>query len=267
LLERVAVRRFKVERAQAALIRRWVGVALVIALVVFSLTMVKIPLTVFAFLGGALAIGLGFGTQNLLKNFISGVIILFERPFRIGDVLDIAGNRGVVTSIGLRSSVLQLSDGTETLIPNSVLLENNLTNWTYSDGKVRFKVPVRVPYGSDTRLVARVLTETAQRHGLVEREPAPQAPFLEFGDKELGFELRFWVDVKKHNAAQITSDLHHMVAGALAEHGLKPALPSPDPRLDSAGRMQAQVMSADKEPPCTRLTSDTTHPSAATGCQ
>jgi small-conductance mechanosensitive channel len=188
LLERVAVQRLKVERAQAALIRRWMSVAFIMALVVFSLTMVKIPLTVFAFLGGALAIGLGFGTQNLLKNFISGIIVLFERPCRIGDVLDIAGHCGTVTSIGLRSSVLQLPDGTEMLIPNSVLLENNLTNWTYTDGRVRFTVPVRVPYAPDSRLVARVLTETAQRHGQVEREPAPQAPFLAFGEEELEFD-------------------------------------------------------------------------------
>ena len=264
LLERVAVRRFKVERAQATLFRRWVGVALIIALVVFSLTMVKIPLTVFAFLGGALAIGLGFGTQNLLKNFISGIIILFERPFRIGDVLDIAGNRGTVTSIGLRSSVLQLPDDTETLIPNSVLLENNLTNWTYTDGRVRFTVPVRVPYGSDTRLVARVLTETAQRHGQVEREPAPQAPFLAFGEKGLGFELRFWVDVKKHNAAQITSDLHHMIAGALAEHGLGPAVTPREPHLDAADPAMAQVVAVDKEPPSAHLGSDTTRPGTVT---
>jgi potassium-dependent mechanosensitive channel len=246
LLERFAVRRLKVERAQAALIRRWLGVALVMVLVVFSLTLVKIPLTVFAFLGGALAIGLGFGTQNLLKNFISGIIILFERPFRIGDVLDVAGNSGTVTSIGLRSSVLRLPDGTEMLFPNSALLENNLTNWTYTDGRVRFAVAVRVPYGSDTRLVARVLTETAQRHGQVEREPAPQAPFLAFGEKELDFELRFWVDLKKHNAAQITSDLHHMIAGALAEHGLTPAVSNDEPHLSAAGPSKVQDILSDK---------------------
>jgi potassium-dependent mechanosensitive channel len=245
LLEGMAVRRFKVERAQAALIRRWLGVALVMALVVFSLIMVKIPLTVFAFLGGALAIGLGFGTQNLLKNFISGIIILFERPFRIGDVLDIAGHRGTVSSIGLRSSVLQLTDSTEMLIPNSVLLENNLTNWTYTDGRVRFTVPVRVPYGSDTRFVARVLTETAQRHGQVEHEPAPQAPFLAFGEKELRFELRFWVDVKKHNAAQITSDLHHMIAGALSEHGLAPAVPHHEPAPKAPDLLKAPATASD----------------------
>ncbi len=264
LLERVAVRRFKVEHARANLIRRWVGVALVIALVIFSLTFVKIPLTVFAFLGGALAIGLGFGTQNLLKNFISGIIILFERPFRIGDVLDVQGRRGIVTSIGIRSSVLKFWDGTETLIPNSALLENNLTNWTYSDGKVRFNVPVGLAYGSDTRLIARLLAETARRHGLVEREPAPEVLFLEFGDNALGFELRFWVDVKRHNAAQIASDLHHMIAGTLAEHGLEMAFPQRDIHLDAARPVKVQIVPVDQEPPSARLPSDTTRTSATT---
>ncbi len=142
---------------------------------------VKIPLTVFAFAGGALAIGLGFGTQTLLKNFVSGVIILFERPFRVGDVLDVGGQRGTITGIGLRSSVLQLWDGTETLIPNSALLENNLTNWTYTNRAVRFTIAVGVAYGSDTRRVLQVLTDLAGQHGLVEKHPKPQLEVHAFG--------------------------------------------------------------------------------------
>ncbi|MCX6924299.1 MAG: mechanosensitive ion channel, partial [Verrucomicrobia bacterium] len=241
LLERVVVKRLKVEPNQANLIRRWVRVVLILALVVLSLVSVKIPLTVFAFLGGALAIGLGFGMQNLLKNFISGIIILFERPFRVGDVLDISGSRGTVIGIGIRSSVLRLFDGTETLIPNSALLENNLTNWTYSDRKVRFAVAVGVAYGSDTRRVAQVLAEAAERHGLVQKEPPPEVFFLEFGDNALNFELRFWVDVVKHNSTQVGSDLRHMIAGALAECGVVMAFPQRDVHLDMVGPLQVQI--------------------------
>jgi len=150
-IEPFVVKRLKIEPNQANLIRRWFRVLLVVGLVMFSLVSVKIPLTVFAFAGGALAIGLGFGMQTMLKNFVSGIILLFERPFRVGDVLDVGGQRGTVTSIGLRASVLQLWDGIETLIPNSSLLENNVSNWTYSDRKVRFLVSVGVAYGSDPR--------------------------------------------------------------------------------------------------------------------
>jgi len=213
---------------------------------------VKIPLTVFAFAGGALAIGLGFGTQTLLKNFVSGIIILFERPFRVGDVLDVSGNRGTVTSIGLRASVLQLWDGTETLIPNSALLENNLTNWTFSNRTVRFTVAVGVAYGSDTRRVVQLLTEVAERHGLIEKDPKPQVLFTDFGESALSFELRFWVDVLRANSAQVASDLRHMIAGTFAENGIVIAFPQRDLHLDTARPLQVELVrgsSSQPEPP------------------
>ena len=246
MLERIAVKRLKVEINQANLIRRWIRVALVFTLVVFSLVSVKIPLTVFAFLGGALAIGVGFGTQNLLKNFISGIIILFERPFRVGDVLDIGGHRGTVISVGIRSSVLKLFDGTETLIPNSALLENNVSNCTYSDRNVRFSVTVGVAYGSDTRRVAQLLAEAAGRHGLVQKEPVPQIIFQEFGESALSFELRYWVDVLNHNAAQIGSDLRHMIAGTFEESGIVMAFPQRDIHMDSSHPLRVQILPAEK---------------------
>ena len=243
-LERVMVKRFQVERNQATLIGRWARVALVGGLVLFSLISVKIPLTVFAFLGGALAIGLGFGAQTLLKNFISGIIILFERPFRVGDLLDIDNHQGLVTSIGIRSSVLQLSDGTETLFPNSTLLENKLTNWTYSNKKVRFSIMVGLAYGTDTRQAGRLLTEEAARHGQVQKEPAPQALFRDFGDNALTFELRYWVDVQQHHNAQVASDLRHMIAGRLAEHGIAIAFPQRDVHLDTTSPLRVQLLPA-----------------------
>jgi len=244
IAEPVAIRRLKIEPNQASLIRRWVRVVLVLGLVVFSLVSVKIPLTVFAFAGGALAIGVGFGTQNLLKNFISGIIILFERPFRVGDVLDVAGQRGTVTAIGIRSSVLHLWDDTETLIPNSALLENNLTNWTYSNRTVRFSVTVGVAYGSDTRRVAQILAEIADRHGRVQKTPKPQVLFSEFADSALTFELRYWVDVLTHNAAQIASDLRHMVVGTFAENNLVISFPQRDVHLDASRPLQVQMVTA-----------------------
>jgi small-conductance mechanosensitive channel len=127
------------------------------------------------------------------------------------------------------------------LIPNSALLENNLTNWTYSDRMVRFSVTVGVAYGADTRRVAQLLAEVAERHGLVQKAPTPQVFFLEFGDNALTFELRFWVDVVKHNAAQIASDLRHMIAGVFAENGISIAFPQRDIHLDSVRPLQIQL--------------------------
>lgn len=248
LLEPVIVKRLKIEPNQASLIRRWLRVVLVISLVLFSLVSVKIPLTVFAFAGGALAIGLGFGMQNLLKNFVSGIIILFERPFRVGDVLDIGGQRGTVTSIGLRASVVQLFDSTEALIPNSTLLETTLTNWTYSNRRVRFTVSVGVAYGSDPRRVVQILGDVAERHGLVEKEPKPQMLLTEFGESTLNFELRFWVDVSKANSAQVSSDLRLMIAGALAEEGISIDFPQRDIHLHAKRPLEVQVVACPTPP-------------------
>jgi small-conductance mechanosensitive channel len=242
--EPIFIKRFKIEPNQANLIRRWVRVVLVFSLALLSLVWVRIPLTVFAFAGGALAIGLGFGMQTILKNFVSGIIILFERPFRVGDVLDVAGQRGTLVVVGIRSSVLQLWDGTETLIPNSTLLENSVTNWTYSNRKVRFTIKVGVAYGSDTRLVVQSLMEVADRHGLVEKLPAPQVLFVDFADSSLAFELRFWVDVIKANAAQVASDLRTMIVNTFAERAIVIAFPQQDVHVDAERPLRVQILPA-----------------------
>ncbi len=243
----IAVKRFKIDLNQAMLIQRWVRVALLAALTLFSLAWVKIPLTVFAFAGGALAIALGFGMQTLLKNFVCGIIILFERPFRVGDVLDVAGQKGTVTGIGTRSSVLHLWDGTETLIPNSTLLENSVTNWTYSNRKVRFTISVGVAYGSDIRRVVQLLTEVVERHGVVEKSPQPQILLVDFAASALTFEIRFWVDVLKSNSAQVSSDLRQMIAGTLAENGISIAFPQQDIHFASKIPLQVQVLARSPE--------------------
>lgn len=248
LAEPMIVKRLKIEPNEASLIRRWLRALFVVCLLVFSLVSVKIPLTVFAFAGGALAIGLGFGTQTMLKNFVSGLILLFERPFRVGDVLDVSGQKGLVSSIGLRASILQLWDGTETLIPNSALLENNVTNWTYSNRKVRFTVTVGVAYGSDPRRVLKLLNEITERHGLVEKDPKPQILFSAFGDSTLEFEVRFWLDVAATNAAQVSSDLRLMIASSFAENGIEIAFPQRDVHLNSVQPLQVQVVSAPRGP-------------------
>ena len=242
LMQPIIIRRFHIEPNEANLIRRWFHAFMVLCIVMFSLVSVKIPLTVFAFAGGALAIGLGFGMQTLLKNFVSGLILLFERPFRVGDVLEVSRQRGMVTEIGLRSSVLALWDGTETLIPNSYLLENAVSNWTYSSRNVRFTIAVGVAYGSDTRRAIQLLTEVAERHGVVEKEPKPQAYLTEFGDNALLLELRFWVDVIKSNAALVSSDLRQMIAGAFAENNIVIAFPQRDLHVDAARPIPVEIV-------------------------
>ena len=126
-------------------------------------------MTVFAFLGGALAIGIGFGTQNLLKNLISGVMLLVERPLKVGDFVQVGGISGTVSSIGLRSSVVRAGDGIETLIPNSTFVESAVTNWTYSNRRIRRKIAIGVAYSDPPREVCNLLLAEAERHGVVLR--------------------------------------------------------------------------------------------------
>ena len=145
--------------------------------------------------------------------------------------------------------MLQLWDGTDTLIPNSALLENNLTNWTYTNRTVRFTITVGVAYGSDTRRVAQVLTDIAKRHGRVEKNPEPQVFFTNFGASSLDFELRFWVDVVEVNSGQVASDLRQMIAGAFNEHGLSMPFPQQDVHLNSALPIQVQMVPTPEKTP------------------
>ena len=151
--------------------------------------------------------------------------------------------------VSIATQRLQLWDGTETLIPNSSLLEGNVTNWTYTNRRVRFSVTVGVAYGSDPRKVIQLLADVAERHGVVEKEPKPQVLFTDFGESALNFELRFWVDVLKANAAQVSSDLRQMIVGIFGEHGIVIAFPQRDIRLDASRPLQVRVIPTSDEPP------------------
>jgi small-conductance mechanosensitive channel len=242
-LERTMVARLKADPAVARITRRWLQVMLVTVLFVLALDIVKIPLTVFAFLGGALAIGFGFGAQNLLKNLMSGIILLIERPIKVGDIVEISGIVGMVTNISIRASTLRAANGIETLVPNSTLIESNVTNWTLSNPRVRREVRVSVAYGSDTRKVGDTLLAVAERHGQVLKDPAPRVVFEDFGPDALAFTLEFWVDFGKGaDWRQIASDLRFMVEKALAEAGIAVPYPQRDVHLDASRPLQVEVV-------------------------
>lgn len=219
--ERKAISRFHMDPNVANIIRQWALAFLFTILVIITLMSVKIPLTAFAFLGGALAIGVGFGTQNLLKNVISGILLLMERPLRVGDVIEVDGIRGTVTTIGLRSSTIRDSTGVETLIPNSNLLERNLTNWTYSSYRKRYSLQLTVAQGSTTRRVKELLVDLALRHGQVLKEPEPYVLLEEFKDGALVFSLQYWIEIGPAvDPATVASDLRFMIENSFAEQGI-----------------------------------------------
>ena len=241
-LERLLGSRFGVGAAQARTVRRWVLALVAFILLVLTLNLAQIPLTVFAFMGGALAIGVGFGTQTIIKNFISGLILLMERQIRVGDIVDIDGTTGTVTEVNLRSSTIRSFDGIAAIVPNSNLLEGKVTNWTMSDPRVRRVVRVGVAYGAPTDEVARRLLECAQRHGLVLKDPEPQVLFEDFADSALVFALFFWIDLSAGTAGtKVMSDLRFMIEKSLAEGGISMPFPQRDVHLDTSRPVQVEL--------------------------
>ena len=189
-------------------------------LVIYGLNTVHIPLTALAFLGGALAIGFGFGTQALLNNFISGIILMFERPFKVGDMVEVGGVKGTIRRIGIRSSFIQHGDGIESLIPNSTLLENKVTNWTFSSTHIQSSIQLDVDYGVSARDVASHLLAVAEEHGLVLKNPPPEVRLTDLGKQSLEFSLLYWFDLKTCPAERLKSDIRFMVEKSLTDAGI-----------------------------------------------
>ena len=203
-----------------------------VLLVIVALNRVHIPFTAFAFLGGTLAIGIGFGAQTLLKNFISGMILSLERPFKVGDFVEVEGITGHIQRIGMRASVIRHLDGIDTLIPNSMMLENRVSNWTLGDTKLRGEITVGVAYGTRFRDVTHTLLDVAKEHGLVLDKPEPNVYFDEFGDNALVFKLLYWFDPSKVLRESLASDLRFMVGRALAAAGIVISFPQRDIHFD-----------------------------------
>jgi potassium efflux system protein len=232
----------RVEEGQAQTLRRWTRIAMGIVLALVTLHFLKIPLTAFAFLGGALAIGVGFGTQTLFKNFISGILVLFERKVRVGDILDVDGVAGTVTSIDTRSSMIRTFDGVEIILPNSLLLENKVTNWTHDTPVVRRVVRVGVSYGSPLRQVSTLLSECAADHGVVVKTPEPQVILEDFGPDSLVFALYYWIDLRgKTGAMVVGSDLRFMIEKRLTEAGISIAFPQREIHLSADKPLRVEV--------------------------
>ena len=187
-------------------------------------------LTVFA---GAVGVGIGFGLQNITSNFISGLVILAERPITIGDRVEVAGVTGQVRKIRARSTVVVTNDNITTIIPNQKFIDSPVTNWTYGDPKVRFRVPVGVAYGSDVEKVRAKLIEAAAENPQTLDDPAPSVFFVEFGDSSLNFELVAWSNEMSHRPRRYRSDLNFAIEKKLREAGIEIPFPQRDLNIRS----------------------------------
>lgn len=202
---------------------------------VVAVSVMGLNLTSFAFLTGALGIGVGFGLQNIVNNFVSGLMLLFERPFKVGDIVVVDNETGTVKKIGLRSTIVETPDRSELILPNSQFISGKVTNWTRSTHIARVRIPLGVAYGSDVELVLRLLKEAAGSDSRILKIPAPNALFLRFGNSALEFELHCWLsDVK--DTLLVTSHLCQEIDRRCREAGVEIPFPQQDLNLRSVDK-------------------------------
>ena len=176
---------------------------------------------------GALGVGMGFGLQNIANNFVSGVILLVERPIKVGDVVSVAGELGTVERVGIRATTLRKFDQTQAIVPNGDLISSVVNNWTLDERRVRVDFVVGVAYGSDTRLVERLIQEAVTEHELVLEDPEPRIFFMEFGDSSLNFRVLAYVaDISERFVA--LSDLHFTIDESFRSHDIEIPFPQRD---------------------------------------
>jgi potassium-dependent mechanosensitive channel len=185
--------RWELERGVGESINSLVHYTLIFLGIMIGLGALGVELQNFAIVAGALGVGIGFGLQNVVNNFVSGLILLFERPVRPGDTVVVGTELGTIKKIGLRSTTVMTFDRAEVIVPNGDLVSEKVTNWTLTDPVARLILPVGVAYGTEVHLVLRLLHEAAENHPDVLKDPVPQTLFMEFGDSALEFELRVWV--------------------------------------------------------------------------
>ena len=198
-----------------------------------SLTFVGIDLSSLAVLAGASGVGLGFGLQNIVHNFISGVIILAERPIAIGDRVEVNGVAGQVTRINLRSTIVVTNDNISVIVPNSNFISDPVVNWSHGDPKVRINVPVGIAYGSDVEKFRRVMMEVALAQPEVLHDPKPNIFFIGFGESSLDFEVGVWTAEMLRNPKRFRSELNYAIEAALRRNQIEIPFPQRDLHIRS----------------------------------
>jgi potassium efflux system protein len=196
-------------------------------------------------IAGALGVGIGFGLQGIVNNFVSGLILLFERPVKVGDYIQLGEKWAEIKRIGLRATVVETLDRSEIVVPNSDLISNQVTNWTLSNRMVRLVIPVGVEYGSDVPLVMETLKEAAMASSKIMRMPEPQVLFVNFGESSLDFELRVWMS-NIDDRFTVKSQLHQEIDSRFRQAGIVIAFPQRDLHLRSVAQETFSNLSGSK---------------------
>lgn len=231
LMDQVFAKR-RVEAGVRVSIARLVHYALIFIGFMLALIALGFEFTKLTIVLSALGVGIGFGLQSVVNNFVSGLILLFERPVRVGDFIEFGGKWAEIRNIGLRATTVQTFDQADVIIPNADLVSNQVINWTLSNRLVRLAIPVGVAYGSDIALVMETLRASAKDNSKVADAPAPQVLYLNFGESALEFELRVWV-LDADNRLVVSSELHQEIDRMFREAKIEIAFPQQDLHLRS----------------------------------
>lgn len=229
-------------------LQRIVFYVLLAVVAMTALSLLRIPLTAFAFVSGAIAIGVGFGAQNIINNFISSWILMWERPVRIDDFVEIDTGSGTVERIGNRSTRIRRVDGVHMLVPNSHLLERTVVNWTLIDRHIRNLVRVGVAYGSPAKKVAELIQQALAETAEVLQEPEPVVVLEDFADNAMLFEAYFWAEVSdQRQQRQIRSDVRMRIDELFRDNSIVIAFPQRDVHLDGLGPLEVRLLPENRE--------------------
>ena len=228
-------------------LKRIVFFTILLLVVITALALLGIPLTAFAFATGAIAIGVGFGAQNIINNFISGWILMAERPIRMNDFIEFDSWQGTVEGVGNRSTRIRRTDGVHLLVPNSQLLERTVVNWTLVDQEIRTTVRVGVEYGSPVWRVSELILQAVTKQDQIKKTPPPTVVFEDFGDNSLVFDAYFWCDVTGEKLLrEIRSDIRFRISELFAENGIVVAFPQRDVHIDSKEPLEVRIKTANE---------------------
>jgi small-conductance mechanosensitive channel len=222
---------------RAGLVR---GVSIAVATLIYYVilivgTLVILPVMITGFnlqtlslMLGAISFGIGFGLRNIADNFVSGLILLIERPIKVGDRIQVGDTFGDVIQTRARATIVRTNDNIDIIVPNSEFISGRVTNMSYGDNRVRFRIPVGVHYSSDVHLVARALTEAASEVESVLAQPPPEAMFAGFGDSSLNFELWVWTETRLNRPTRLRSEVNFKIWEKLKAHRIEVPYPQRD---------------------------------------
>jgi small-conductance mechanosensitive channel len=231
LIDRILIR-LQIEEGTRYTFRRVIELTFILIGVIIAFQSIGINLSGLAVIFGLLSVGIGFGLQNITSNFVAGLILLFERPIKVGDRVTVGGIEGDVIEINIRSTTIRSLNNIDIIVPNSEFVSSQVVNWSHGDRKIRLDIEVGVSYNSDLETVLRSLKEVALENPEILRDPGPDVHLREFGDSSWNMKLRIWIDNPKRHPA-VRSDINCAIVRKFRENGVEIPFPQRDFHLRS----------------------------------